>query len=201
MKPRDRIKALRRVKAADLLPHPKNWRQHPPAQLNALKGILDEVGWADAILARETPDGLQILDGHCRAELADAEIPCLIVDVTDEEADKILATHDPIAMMASANQEALDDLLDSISTNSEALNEMLEGLRVDKWDIQEGEFPELPDGDKTTLSTMSFTVTADQRDTITRALKKAKEEPFGDTGNSNANGNGLWRMAEVYLAS
>ncbi len=48
MKPRDRIQEFRRVPAADLITHPKNWRSHPQAQLNALKGILDEVGWADA---------------------------------------------------------------------------------------------------------------------------------------------------------
>jgi hypothetical protein len=29
---RDRIKDLRRVRAGDLRPHPKNWRTHPKAQ-------------------------------------------------------------------------------------------------------------------------------------------------------------------------
>jgi hypothetical protein len=31
---RDRIKELRRVRADDLKPHPKNWRVHPDAQKN-----------------------------------------------------------------------------------------------------------------------------------------------------------------------
>jgi len=75
MQIKDRIKALRRVPATDLLPHPRNWRVHNQAQVNALAAILDEVGWADAVLCRETPEGLQILDGHARAELnPDAEI-------------------------------------------------------------------------------------------------------------------------------
>ena len=91
-----------------------------------------------------------------------------------------------------------EDLLDSISTNSEALQTMLDDLRVDKWDIQESEFPELPDGDKNSLCTMSFSVTADQRGTITEALKKAKETPFPDTGNENSSGNALWRVCEAY---
>jgi len=38
---RDRIKELRRVRAGDLQPHPKNWRTHPEEQ-NALRGILAE---------------------------------------------------------------------------------------------------------------------------------------------------------------
>jgi hypothetical protein len=40
MKIRDRIKELRRVPARKLLPNPKNWRVHPPAQQQALKALL-----------------------------------------------------------------------------------------------------------------------------------------------------------------
>ena len=198
---RDRIKKLRRVKASDLLPHPCNWRKHPPAQMDALRGVLSEIGWADALLARETPDGLQLIDGHARSQLApDSEVPVLILDLNDDEADKLLASLDPLAQMAEANQSALDELLDSISTRSEALQQMLDDLRMDKWDLDEAEFPVLPSGDKTTLCTMSFSVTADQRDTITEALKKAKDAgPFVDTGNQSSSGNGLARMAEVYV--
>ena len=68
MEVRDRIKELRRVRAADLLPNPKNWRVHPPAQADALRGLLSEIGYADALLVRETPRGLEIIDGHLRAE-------------------------------------------------------------------------------------------------------------------------------------
>ena len=44
---RDRIKELRRVRAGDLRPHPKNWRTHPENQHNALRGMLAEVGYVD----------------------------------------------------------------------------------------------------------------------------------------------------------
>ena len=36
---RDRIKDLRRVRAGDLVPNPKNWRRHPRAQANALGAL------------------------------------------------------------------------------------------------------------------------------------------------------------------
>ena len=66
---RDRIIELRRVRASELRPHPRNWRQHPPRQRDALRGVLAEVGYADALLARELPDGtLMLIDGHLRAE-------------------------------------------------------------------------------------------------------------------------------------
>lgn len=129
MKIRDRIKSLRRVKASDLLPNPRNWRTHPEAQANAMRGILAEVGYAGAALARETPDGLQLIDGHLRAELTpDQKIPVLVLDVTEEEADKILATFDPVGKMAEADEQKLGELLAEIETESEGLQVMLDEL-------------------------------------------------------------------------
>jgi len=132
MKIRDRIKSLRRVKASELAPNPRNWRSHPEAQQAAMRGILAEVGYAGAVLARETPDGLQLIDGHLRAEIdLDGKIPVLVLDVTAEEADKILATFDPLTSMAEANEEALGKLLAEIETDSEGLQAMLEGLAAE----------------------------------------------------------------------
>ena len=65
---RNRVRELRRVKASELVPNRKNWRRHPKEQSAALKGLLAEVGYADALI-RELPDGrLMLLDGHLRAE-------------------------------------------------------------------------------------------------------------------------------------
>ena len=89
------------VPATDLLPNPKNWRRHPKAQQDALRGVLAEIGFADALLARETDRGLMLIDGHLRAETApDQDVPVLILDVTAVEADKLLATLDPLAGLA-----------------------------------------------------------------------------------------------------
>ena len=68
MKIRDRIIAFRRVPAKDLLPNPKNWRTHPDQQADALKGVLSEIGFADAVLARETEDGLMLIDDNLSNE-------------------------------------------------------------------------------------------------------------------------------------
>lgn len=46
LKIRDRIKELRRVKAGDLKPDSRNWRKHPKAQMDALRGVLEEIGIA-----------------------------------------------------------------------------------------------------------------------------------------------------------
>jgi ParB-like chromosome segregation protein Spo0J len=128
MKIKDRIRELRRVKASELVPNPRNWRVHPKEQTAALKGLLQEVGYADALLARELPDGkLMLVDGHLRAETTpNVEVPVLILDVTEAEADKILLTLDPLAGMAEANKAAIEELLKTVTTESEAVGALLE---------------------------------------------------------------------------
>ena len=89
MKIKNRIKELRYVKASEIAPNPKNWRTHPKEQADALRGVLAEVGMADAVLARELEDGsLMLIDGHMRAEtFGDEPVAVLVLDVTEEEAD------------------------------------------------------------------------------------------------------------------
>jgi hypothetical protein len=103
---RDRIVELRRLLARDLVPNPRNWRRHPKAQAAALRGLLAEVGYADALLGRELPDGrVMLIDGHLRAETTpDQAVPVLILDVDEDEANKILATLDPLAGMAETDK-------------------------------------------------------------------------------------------------
>jgi hypothetical protein len=141
MKIRDRIKELRRVRAAELQPNPKNWRTHPRAQHDALKGILAEVGYADALLARETSDGgLMLIDGHLRAETTpETVVPVLVLDVDEAEADKLLATLDPLAALAAADAGKLGALVEGIQTGSEALQQMLAQLAADAGVVPEGE--------------------------------------------------------------
>jgi len=67
-----------------------------------------------------------LIDGHLRAETIGEEVvPVLILDVDEAEADKILATLDPLAAMADSDAVKLDDLLRNIDTGSEALQEMI----------------------------------------------------------------------------
>jgi DNA modification methylase len=124
---RDRITGLRRVPAKELVPNPRNWRRHPKQQIDALRGLLAEVGYADALLARELEDGrLQLIDGHLRAETTpEAQVPVLVLDVTAEEANKILLTLDPLAAMAESDAERIGSLLQTVRTESSAVEELL----------------------------------------------------------------------------
>jgi len=130
MQIRDRIKEFRRVKASLLRPNPRNWRIHPAAQQDALRGVLAEIGYADALLARELDDGsLELIDGHLRAETTpDAEVPVLVLDLDDAESAKLLALHDPLAAMAEADENLRAELLDEIETDSAAVRALIDQL-------------------------------------------------------------------------
>ena len=133
---RDRVKELRRVPASELLANPKNWRIHPEAQRAALRGVLEEIGFADAMIARETPDGLELIDGHLRRDvMGDQEVPVLVVDVTAQEAEKMLLTFDPLSMMAHADTDQLLSLLADNPFESQAVRDMLEALANGEQDV------------------------------------------------------------------
>ncbi len=48
---RNRIVGLEQHKPSELLDHPFQWRTHPANQVNALRGVLEEVGIAGALVA------------------------------------------------------------------------------------------------------------------------------------------------------
>lgn len=127
---RDRIVGLRRVRAGDLAPNPSNWRRHPERQARALRALLQEVGYADALIARELSDGsLQLLDGHLRQSLdPDQVVPVLVVDLDEAEADKLLLTLDPLAGLAVADPKSLAELLERVKTESAAVRDLLAGM-------------------------------------------------------------------------
>ena len=125
---RDRVRELRRIPASQLKANPLNWRTHPDRQRRLLEGILGEIGYADALIARELPDGtLELLDGHLRAETTpEAEIPVLIVDLNDDESRKLLAVLDPLSALAEQDDETLRLLTAPLEFKDPLLREFLE---------------------------------------------------------------------------
>ncbi|OFV81538.1 MAG: hypothetical protein A2W26_04955 [Acidobacteria bacterium RBG_16_64_8] len=127
MTTRDRIVELVRVRAGDLIDNEKNWRKHPRGQVKAMRGVLEEVGYAAALIARQTDAGLELIDGHLRAGLDEnQEVPVLIVDLDAAESDLVLATLDPIANMARTDRETFAALLAGIEAESDAVKDLLE---------------------------------------------------------------------------
>lgn len=131
--PRNRVKEMIYARAGDLLDHEGNWRVHPLFQRQALQGVLNEVGIADALKAYYSPrnDGrLTLLDGHLRkAETPDVEWPVIILDISDEEADLLLAHFDTIGGWAETDALKLDELLKKANIEDKRLKEAAERIR------------------------------------------------------------------------
>lgn len=148
VKIRDRIKELRRVKASELVANEENWRLHPERQRNAMNAVLNEIGYADALLVRELPDGrLKLIDGHLRQSLTPKqEVPVLVLDVDETEARTLLATFDPIAGMAEADNEKLRAILDGIESKDKDLNDLIASIST-QYDLpaEEEKKPEATD--------------------------------------------------------
>jgi hypothetical protein len=53
---------------ASLADNPANWREHPPAQTEALAAVLDKAGWAGVLLYNRRTEHL--IDGHARKRIA-----------------------------------------------------------------------------------------------------------------------------------
>ena len=126
---RNRILEYKNIPVDQLKPNPKNWRIHPQNQRTALSGVLEEIGYADALKVRAIDDGYEIIDGHLRADVvANGEVPVLVLDVTEEEADKLLLTLDPLSSMAIADDESLQELLAAIDFQNEDIGLLIEHL-------------------------------------------------------------------------
>jgi hypothetical protein len=133
MEIRDRIKELRRVPASELTANTKNWRRHPQWQKDGMQSILENVGYAGALIAYESNGELVLIDGHLRQEMTPTEdVPVLILDVNDAEADILLASYDPITAMATEDGVALQELLETIETSNDDLSTLLQDIN-ERW--------------------------------------------------------------------
>jgi DNA modification methylase/ParB-like chromosome segregation protein Spo0J len=99
-----------------LLANPRNWRIHPQFQQEALKGVLDEIGWVTEVIVNQTTG--HVIDGHLRAAVAiskgEKTVPVTYVKLSPDEERLVLATLDPLAALAVSDHAALSGLLSDV---------------------------------------------------------------------------------------
>lgn len=195
MKIRDRIKDFRRVKASELLPNPKNWRTHPKVQQDALRSVLAEIGYADALIAYETKNGLMLIDGHLRADTTpDSEVPVIILDVNELEADKLLAIIDPFSSLAEQDTQKLSELFTGLKENNDTLiNQIWPDYIIDPlagidWEpVPEGDLPQRPD--------QVFSIRLDGKEQLARWKSYCKKHR--DSGSQLSEGEHLMLLCDT----
>jgi hypothetical protein len=121
---KNRIKEHRTVRVGDLVPHELNPRVHSQEQREALEALLGEIGFARSLLAYELPDGrLKLIDGHLRQGTLDPDeqITVEVLDVSDDEARKLLLSIDPLAQLAEYDHRTLDALRQTVESDNAVL--------------------------------------------------------------------------------
>lgn len=133
-----RPQKVSKLPAGRIDPHPLNFRIHTEQQRRNLTAILQEIGFIGGIIVRkhgqdESGERYQCLDGHERLSrfAPDEDVTAVIVDMTDEEAAKFLATYDTITSLAETDVEALQRLTDGLDWQHDTdglLASTIEGL-------------------------------------------------------------------------
>ena len=142
---RNRIVGEGEQPASQFVANPANWRVHPQAQRDAMRGALNEVGWVQRVIVNRRTGYL--IDGHERVWQAlqngDAPVPYVEVDLDEAEEAYVLATLDPIGAMAQADKEQLDSLLREVQSGEAGVQAMLAEVAVDAGIMPpDVEFPE-----------------------------------------------------------
>ena len=115
------------VPPGELVPHPRSWRRHSSHQQDALGAILDEVGWVQSVIVSQRTGFM--VDGGLRRDIAlergQPTVPVVYVDLNPDEELLVLATFDPIAQLAEADDHALADLRSQLSEEHASLAALL----------------------------------------------------------------------------
>jgi ParB-like chromosome segregation protein Spo0J len=123
-----------------LLANPLNWRVHPKEQVDALEGLLSQVGWVQRVIVNKRTGN--VVDGHARVALAlrrgEAALPVLYVDLSEEEERLVLAAIDPIGGMAGRDDDMLAQLLDGLQAEDAGLQALLDSLKNEAPNFEPG---------------------------------------------------------------
>jgi hypothetical protein len=125
-----RIVGQGEVDPSTLALNPLNWRQHPLHQRQALRELLQRVGWVQQVVVNRTSGHL--VDGHLRVQLAQedgaATVPVLYVQLDEEEERLVLASLDPLGALAVPDIDQLRLLLGDLEAVDGDLGGMLDDL-------------------------------------------------------------------------
>ena len=181
-------------------PYENNAKLHPPEQIEQIKKSIEQFGMDDPIGIWKD----EIVEGHGRLiackELGYTEVPIIRLDhLTDEERKAYTLAHNKLTMNSDFNLDILQEELDNFDTID--MGEF--GFDIGVFDSDEyGTEFELPEGDKTSLTNISFSFSQEQADYVNEMVKKMKGTPefkdFCYDENNNSNGNALFLILKQW---
>jgi ParB family transcriptional regulator, chromosome partitioning protein len=196
---------LETLRIQDLVTDPNNARSHNEKNLDAIKGSLSRFGQRKPIVIGV--DNVVVAGNGTLAaakllgwkEIAVVRVP---EDWTAQQAEAFALADNRTAELAEWNQQVLSAQILSLS---EA------GIGVAEFgfdEIDSASMEELADAfnslgkEKGDIEQITFSLHSDQAELIRQAIIASKElGEFGDTGNTNSNGNAITRICELWLGS
>jgi ParB-like chromosome segregation protein Spo0J len=195
---------IENLRIADLTPDPQNARQHDAKNLKAIQGSLTQFGQRKPIVITEA--GV-IVAGNGTVEAAKLlgweTIQAVKVpeDWTPAQVKAFAIADNRTAELATWRTEVLSAQLIELQN----LDVEIEAFGFEQEQSSMDDFAEALDGllkPKGDIEQITFTLHADQAQLIKEALGVSKGMgDFGDTGNTNANGNAITRIVELWLGS
>jgi hypothetical protein len=192
------------LRIVELTPDPNNARQHDDKNLKAIMGSLKEFGQRKPIVITEA--GV-IVAGNGTVEAAkrlgwlDIEVVRVPSDWTDTQVKAFAIADNRTAELANWNTEVLSSQLIEL----QELNVKIEAFGFDQEQSTMDDFADALDGllkPKGDIEQITFTLHTDQAQLIREALAVSKGMgDFGDTGNTNTNGNAITRIVEIWLGA
>ena len=174
-----------------------NPRQLTKDQYQNLKDSIERFGLVDPIIVNSNSERKNIIiGGHQRVKVAkDMKIdtvPVMELDLTYEREREL-----NVRLNKNTGEWDMDNLANFFDMD-ELKDWGFVGDDLQLFVMEYGEDFLLPDGDRDPFRQMTFTLSDEQAVIVENAIKKAKKNEFGESGNENSNGNALWWICNSY---
>jgi hypothetical protein len=193
---------LKTVTIADLEPHPDNPNTHPAKQVDALAKSLTEftqiknvVIWNNRIIA-----GHGVIEAAKKAGLLTLEAQD-ISHWPEDKATAFMLADIRLPDMAIVDESVMAETLRAIEQPLDIPGfdeDFLDSIGVPDSSTWEDAFKNLPDGEKSPFTQMTFTLHDTQIEQVKNAIAIAKGLGAFSTENENSNGNAIARICEMF---
>lgn len=199
-----------------LVPDPDNARTHPKENLEAITKSLRRFGQVEPMVVQKSTS--IVIGGNGRLEAmramnAEAEaagekppwprVRAAIVSVTNDERRALALALNRTGELAGWDEKQLTETITYLMEHDFEVGDLgwssedLEAI-AQQFEVDSAEMPDL-DATSSPFSQITFTLTHEQMAIVRSALDVSKGNGnFGDTGNSNANGNAIARICAQY---
>ena len=186
------------VPLESIAPYAGNAKLHPQEQIEQIKKSIELMGFDDPIAIWKNGE---IIEGHGRYEAAKQlgmdTVPIIrLDDLTDDQRRAYALIHNKLTMNSGFDMETLEiELAEIQEVDMEVFSFECEPV---VFDTDFDDSFSLPDGDKSDICTMTFTVHSEQKSLIEYAMSLVADSVTETFGNTNKNGNALYEVVRQW---